>query len=552
MPAGAEILLAQQGSLSAQTTLTVVPGVTYFPYSHFSPGATFNLNAGGFAGGSVVSAYLDSTSSTALVTNPVTPTTDTSGNMDGLSITLPTSATVGAHSLILQDGNSNKTKKSITIYKPSFTLGASSGNANGPVTVSGSGWEGNDSVYISMGGTYFCSASTQADGTFSSDLCTVPGLPAGAHPTSAEEDSNNITATSSSFTVKPAVTYFPNPAASAGASIRVDVEGLAANSNVTALLGTTVLATNPTHPVTDANGTMSDLMVTLPSTAKTGTLTVRDASGNKATTTVSVYKPKVKLGATSGAPGSYITVSGKGLWPNDNLYLYAGSENWCDLSTTSSGTASGYCSMPYYLPAGSYAVTVEQDGGAISKAAGQLTIVPGIEYLPNSVVTGGAVIRVDTYGLAASAPVTAKLSGVAGNLTTDPASPATDANGDITDLMVTIPTGASVGTHTLTISDGTNSASQSITVLAPTVQFTASSGSAGSSFAMTGSGWDSIYGSVYVNFGPNDDECYANVDSAGDLSGSCTVPSLPTGSYPITIQQDSGAVTVANGNFNIT
>ncbi len=471
--------------------------------------------------------------------------------MDGLSITLPASATTGAHSLILQDGSSNKAKKGITIYRPTFTLGASSGTANGPVTVSGSGWEGNDYVDISLGGSSFCSAPTQADGTFSAALCTVPALPQGAHPTSAEEDGDSITATSSSFTVKPAITYFPNPAASAGATIRVDTEGLPANSNVTALLGTTPLATNPAHPVTDANGTMSDLMVTLPSTAKTGILTVKDALGNKVTTTVTVYKPKVKLGATSGATGSYITVSGKGLWPNDDIYLYAGSENWCDLGVSASGTASGYCDVPYYLPAGAYAVSVEQDGGAISKAAGQLTIVPGIEYLPNSVVTGGAVIRVDTYGLAATAPVTAKLSGVTGNLTTDPASPVTDSYGDITDLMVTIPTGVSVGLHTLTISDGTNSAAQSITVLAPTVQFTASSGSPGTSFAMTGSGWDASYGGAYVSFGPNDDECYANVDSAGDLSGSCTVPSLPASSYPITLQQDNGAVTVANGNFTI-
>ncbi len=53
------------------------------------------------------------------------------------------------------------------------------------------------------------------------------------------------------------------------------------------------------------------------------------------------------------------------------------------------------------MPAGSVALTVQQDGGAISRSAGHLTIVPAIEYLPNSTVTGGAVIRVDTYGLAA-------------------------------------------------------------------------------------------------------------------------------------------------------
>ncbi len=552
VPAGPEILLAQQSALSAQTTLTVTPGVTYFPYSQFSPGATFYLNSGGFAGGSVVRAYLDSTSSTALVTNPVNPSTDASGNMNGLYITLPASATTGAHSVILQDGSSNKVKKNITIYKPTFTIGASSGYASGSVVVSGSGWEGNDSVEVSMGATYFCSATTDSNGAFST-ACPVPAVPAGAHPTSAEEDSNNITATSSSFTVKPAVTYFPNPAASPGATIRVDTEGLAANSNVTALLGTTVLVTNPVHPSTDANGSMTNLMVTLPSNAVSGTLTVRDALGNKATTTTSVYKPKVKLSATSGSPASSITVSGKKLLPNDYLYLYVGAENWCDVSVNASGTvsgSSGYCSLPY-LPAGTYPVTAQQDDGAITRPAGQLTIVPSIEYLPNSVVTGGAAIRVDTYGLAASAPVTAKLSGVSGNLTTDPVSPVTDTNGDITDLMVTVPTGVSVGTHTLTISDGTNSASQTITVLAPTVQFTASSGSAGQSFGITGSGWDPIYGSVYVNFGPNDDECYANVDTSGDLSGYCTVPSLPAGSYPITIQQDGGAVNVANGNFTI-
>ena len=77
-------------------------------------------------------------------------------------------------------------------------------------------------------------------------------------------------------------------------------EGLAADSNVTALLGTTVLVTNPAHPSTDTNGSMTNLMVTLPSNAVSGTLTVRDALGNKATTTTSVYKPKVKLSATSG------------------------------------------------------------------------------------------------------------------------------------------------------------------------------------------------------------------------------------------------------------
>ncbi len=101
-------------------------------------------------------------------------------------------------------------------------------------------------------------------------MCAVPGLAAGVHTSTAQQDSNSITATGASFTIKPVVTYFPSPAASPGATIRVDTEGLAANSTVTATLGSTVLVTNPAHPSTDANGNMTNLMVTLPSTAKTG------------------------------------------------------------------------------------------------------------------------------------------------------------------------------------------------------------------------------------------------------------------------------------------
>ena len=437
------------GAETAHTTLTIVPTISYLPYSQFGPNDSFDLNANGFAGGSGIKAYLDSTSNPALATSPASPTTDSTGTINSLSVTIPASATAGPHTLILQDGSSNKVSRAITVDTPSFSLAASTGTPASDVALIGTGWKPNDGVDLYMGGTYFCGVTPAANGNIST-VCTIPGLPAGSHPVTAEQDSNSITATTAAFTIKPVVTYFPDPAASPSATIRVDTEGLAANSAVTALLGTTVLVTNPAHPSTDANGNMSDLMVTLPSTAKTGTITIKDAAGNSATTPVSVYKPKVKLvfpggaGVTSGSPGSYATVTGKGLWPNEPAYVYAGSTYFCSLNANAAGTASSYCSLPE-LPSGTYNLSVQQDSGAINVAKGHLTIVPAIEYFPNPTVTGGATIRVDTYGLLATTAVTAKLSGVSGNLTTNPASPVTDANGDITDLMVTIPTSASGG-----------------------------------------------------------------------------------------------------------
>ncbi len=550
VPAGAQTLLAQQTSLSAHTTLTITPAVTYLPYSSLGVGDSVTLNAGGFSGGSGIKAYLDSTSSTALATSPASPNTDSSGTINSLSVTIPVSATAGAHSLIIQDGSSNKATRSITVDKPTFTPGSTSGIPTSDVALSGSGWRPNDSVAFYMGGTYFCSITAAGDGSVSS-VCTVPALPAGVHSLTAQQDSNSITATSSSsYTIKPAVTYFPYPAASPSASIRIDTEGLAANSTVTALLGSATLVTTPAHPSSDANGSMTNLVVTLPSNAVSGNITIEDAAGNKATTPVSIYKPKVKLGSTSGAPGTYVTVSGKKLWPNQTVNLYAGSTYFCGLNVTAAGNAAGYCTLPQ-LPAGTYAVTAQQDSAAITRPAGNLTITPAIEYFPNPTVTGGTAIRVDTYGLAASAPVTAKLSGVSGSLTTNPASPVTGSNGVITSLMVTIPATASAGSHTLTISDGTHSATQLLTVLAPTVQFTASSGLPGQSFAISGSGWDPTSGTAYIYFSGTY-ECSASVDSSGNMNGYCTIPNIAVGSYAISVQQDSGAVTVANGNFNIT
>ncbi len=170
--AGPQNITATQSSLSAQTTLTIKPRVTSFPNSQFSAGTTFNVNAGGFASGSVVKAFLDTTTSTALVTNPVTPTTDASGNMNGLSITLPAAGlTTGAHTLILQDGSSNKATKAITIYKPTLSLAASSGNPTSAVVVSGSGWRPSDTVFLYLGSTNYCNPTARADGTFSA-ACT--------------------------------------------------------------------------------------------------------------------------------------------------------------------------------------------------------------------------------------------------------------------------------------------------------------------------------------------------------------------------------------------
>jgi hypothetical protein len=40
-------------------------------------------------------------------------------------------------------------------------------------------------------------------------------------------------------------------------------------------------------------------------------------------------------------------------------------------------------------------------------------------------------------------------------------------------------------------------------------------------------------------------------DPSVDVVDSCTVPSLPTGTFPLTAQQDSGVIDVSLGTFTI-
>ena len=155
----------------------------------------FTLNAGGFAGGSGIKAYLDSTSSTALATSPASPTTDSSGTINSLSVTIPVVGH-GWRPLThppgreLQQGHeehhrrpSDASPSDRPRESPPLTS-RSPGRAGGPTTPSRSTWAAPTSA-----------ASPQpADGTLSS-VCTVPGLPAGVHTLTAQQDSNSITAT---------------------------------------------------------------------------------------------------------------------------------------------------------------------------------------------------------------------------------------------------------------------------------------------------------------------------------------------------------------------
>jgi hypothetical protein len=312
------------------------------------------------------------------------------------------------------------------------------------------------------------------------------------------------------------------------------------------------LATTPSPASSDSNGNISSLSVTIPTSAKAGTatLTIADALGDRAATKVFIYKPTASAGVTTSSPSQYVLFNGSGFAPNIGVGIYLNGTGVCTLTADNTGAIASYCGIPA-LPAGTYSLVFEQNNLQV-KVAKTMKIVPiiynNIQY-PD--VTAGASVTLPTiYGFAASTTLTAKLSGVTGNLTTNPASPTTDTNGSLGNLMVTIPAGVGAGNHTLTLSDGTHTATATITVYAPKITLTENSGPSSTYYGVAGSGlWPNS--SLNIYFGSTN-TCGLSVNGSGVVNGSCPVPTLAAGAYPITGQQDNGEINVSLGNFTVS
>jgi hypothetical protein len=512
------------------------------------------VNAAGFKATSGIKAYLDSTSSTRLVTNPASPATGSNGAINSLQITMPTNSTVGSHTLLLADSAGHTSSNTIEFYKPTLTVTPSPAGSGAYATVSGSGWNPYYGVGIYVGGAGMCTETPSSSGSFYS-VCTVPAVPEGAQTLLGEQNNDAVT-TSKTLTVDPYVTYIDDPAVSPGATVEVDAQGLTASSLVTATLAGTSgdLTTNPPTPSTSANGSVSDLLVTLPTTAGTGSkvLSIKDASGHAATTTLEVYKPVGTPGARSGSYGQYMAFSGTKFQPNATVYMYLDGSNFCSANVGPTGAFSTYCSLPA-VPGGDQPLQFEEDNPGANAGidvSSTFDVLPTISYLPYPAVTPGATITLNANDLAATATVTATLSGHSGDLVTNPSPAMTNSSGTVNSLLVTIPTSAAAGNHTLTIATGTDKATATVSVYRPTMTMAETSGAPGTTFVVNGSGFWPGNG-IYLYFGTSY-MCSLNADGSGDVNGYCTVPSLATGAYAVIAQEDSDAIKVTVGTFTIT
>ncbi len=559
-PHGAVTLSGQQDSntITATTSFTVTSRITYINYAAVSPGAVVTLNAGGLASSAALSAKVDAATAT---TNPPAISSDASGSVGNLQVTIPAGTAAGTHTLAIRDSAGNQATTTITVYTPTFSVSPANVAAGSTLSVTGSGWKPVNTIYVYANTTYFCAVTPSATGAINA-TCPAPTAPYGSEVFSGQQSGTAISATQAG-SITPGITYLSSDSASRGGTVYLTAGGLAASSAVTVTISgyTGNLVTNPVSLSTDGNGSTGGLYVTLPTStslaAGSHTLSVNDANGHSATTTLTIYVPTLTV-ASTGVPGKPISISGSKFRPGDTVYLYLGTTYFGGVTTDSTGSFAFTPNLPA-APVGPTTLSAYEDTAyansiVVSKA---FTVKPGVSYQSAQFIGPGSSFTVNVGGLDPSVGFTTTV----GKTTATTSGPTTtDTNGSINNLSITIPAGTKAGSTTITIKDKASKA-QSVKIVvqvyAPTLAVSPASGPPNSPLHVTGAGWRPD-DTVYLKFTSTTTAytttyCGVHSDGNGAVNGYCNEAAIPAGGYTILGEQDGTNITAAvAGTFTET
>jgi IPT/TIG domain len=188
-------------------------------------------------------------------------------------------------------------------------------------------------------------------------------------------------------------------------------------------------------------------------------------------------------------------------------------------------------------------------GSLVAIAAVPASAASGIVLNPTS-GTVGASVTVNATGFAPSTILTARFDGAP--MTTAPSTVTADTTGAVT-FAVLIPT-ATGGTHTISVTDGVNTATASFTVLQKVVITSpaSKSGPVGTSVAVSGSGFSGAGVTADVTIGGKALVSGVPVDNTGSFTGTGTVPQMGSGAATVSASDGAGNVADVTDTFTVT
>lgn len=408
-------------------TFTITPSITISTSSGFV-GEQFYVSGNGFSASSTITIYFDSTSAG-------TAFSDANGIFASAVVTVPETAR-GGHQVRGYDiGYSSSVTYSVS---PKLTLSTGNAAVGAPITVSGSGFTASSPVSflvdeVSISG----SATTSAAGSFNTQL-TVPAIAGGAHTFKAQ-DTGGGSATAA-FSVSQSMSISPQTG-TAGTVVTVTGRGFGAGKSVTITYKNQAIPTSPSPVTTDAGGNFNATF-TVPA-GSAGSFAVVATDGTLTSSANFVLTASGTIGATKGAVGTGITLSGGGFTAGAAVIIRFDNVQIAVTNADANGAFSTTFTAP---PSRSGDHTIIASDG-INTITFTFNVVSSASIDQTSGYVGGDVTVTGT-GFDANRAVTVKYDD------TQVATTTTDAQGSFSaTFKAPVSKG---GNHVITASDGTN------------------------------------------------------------------------------------------------
>lgn len=514
-------------SLTLPGGFTIVPRLTLSP-ARVTAGQSVSASAVGLAANSDVVLTIDGT--------PVASgRTAANGRITDIGYTVP-DLSVGVHTVRVADAASGSATAELTVFAPDLSFSTRSAAVDDTFQVSGANWPASTQLTLFLNGSQQCSTTTRADGSFAPMTCSVHALPGGTYPIRVSGGGTSVTLPDA-FTVVAKAVLSPSRVTS-GQSVTVSASGLAASSAVVITVDGTQVATGQTA----STGRLSATSYTVPD-LPTGphTVGVADASGGSATAELTVFAPEVTFSTTSAGVDESVQVSGSS-WPAAaSLVVSFGASQQCSATTRGDGSFGPITCFVPNVAGGRYTIRVT-GGGASLTLPDAFTVVGRVSLNPAR-VTAGQSAALTASGLAASSDVVITVDG------TQVATGRTASNGRLASTAYTVPT-LPAGVHELRVADASGgTASAELTIYAPEVTLSKSSGVPDEQLQVSGQHWPPSV-SVVLNFGSSQ-PCSVTTRADGTFGpATCFVPYVPGGDYVVRATS-SGLVHTLPGTFRV-
>jgi len=452
VPAGATTgtitVTTSSGVATSGSTFSVEPNIT-----SFSP-------ASGVIGSVVTILGTNFTGATDVSFNGVSAITFTVVSATQIDATVPSGASTGLISVTTPDGTDfSSTNFSVKPDITSFT--PSSGEVGDAITINGTGFTGATSVLFN---------GVSAAFTVNSDIDISATVPNTATTGTVSVTTPSGTGTSSTnFTVLPTILSFTPSGGVVGSSVTI---------TGTAFTGATTVAFNGVNASYTVNS-YSQITATVPTGATTGTIAVTTAAGTATSASNFSVGPNItSFSPSSGIISTVVTILGTNFTGATDVAFNGTSA----VAFTVVSATQIDATVPTGATTGLIEVTTP-DGNDFSST--NFSVTPDVQSFTPSTEQIGLPVTITGASFTGATSVT--FNGTSSSYTVD---------SDI-QITATVPTGATDGFITVTTPSGSGVSSTAFGVEPDVTGFAPSSGIAGTTVIITGTGFT---GTTLVNF----------------------------------------------------